>query len=331
MRITIWREIPTERVLQTHSHMRLISFLALGFVVACGGAGDTILDNDGGNTNDSASGGDTSSGGDSSTTDSTAPPFDPKSVTGLALWLKGDVGVTANGTQHVSVWADQSGNANNATETRDGLQPTLVAAGINGLPSIHFASAPCQTCSSGFQGNDLLIADSATLEWGTGDFLVEVVARYTNDAKSATHDAFGALYIAIYGPPNAATSGFGLYGNVFAEPGDLATSTAIESFVWGQPPATSSGSGYNNDAAHVFAIQRVGTALTVRVDGAATGTQNIASTDLGKNGGRLGGCENAQAQRLEGDIAEVIAVQGTLKGSDLAGIEGYLKSRYATP
>ncbi len=169
------------------------------------------------------------------------------------------------------------------------------------------------------------------MEWGTGDFVVEVVARYTNDPTSVTHDAFGALYISIYGPPDTATSGFGLYGNVFKEPGDLATSSAIESYVWGQPSVVSANPGYNNNSAHVFAIERVGTTLSVRIDGASAGQKTTGAVDLGKPGGRLGGCENAQAQRLEGDIAEAIAVKGTINSADLAGLEGYLRGRYATP
>ena len=323
--------------------------LGLGLVVlcACGGSDSSVgLDgggdgttsdvtnpNDGGPPSDS--GGDVNNQSDSSSDAGGGDAGDGGSfnvggVSGLALWLKSDTGVTAM-SGVVSEWADQSGNSNNASESRAGLQPTVLVSGINGLPTIHFASAACANCLGGFQGNDLLINDSPTLEWGTTDFLVEVVARYSNDPTSVSHDAFGALYISIYGPPNTATAGLGLYGNVFKEPNDLATSSAIEAYIWGQPAAISSGAGYNNDLPHVFAIQRVGTTLSVRIDAAAVGSQTIASADTGKTGGRLGGCENAQAQRLEGDISEVIAVKGTIAPSDLTGIEGYLKARYATP
>jgi hypothetical protein len=301
--------------------------------MACGGVGDDSLAISDAATDTTATDGatPTDAASDAPSSPDVISTFDPKSVTGLVLWLHADIGVTADNAQHVSAWADQSGNNNNATETRDGIEPTLVAAGINAHPTIHFASVASAASTSGFQGNDLSIADSATMEWGTSDFLVELVARYTNDPTSLTHDAFGALYIAIYGPPNASNAGLGLYGNVWSEPGDLATSSAIEAYVWGQPSATSSATGFNNDAAHVFAIQRVGTTLSVRIDGASAGSQTIASTDVGKTGGRLGGCENAQAQRLEGDISEVIAVKGVIAPSDLVGIESYLKNRYATP
>lgn len=306
-----------------------LAFLA----AACGGSdGGTILfapgdsgnpQNDGSNNGDANNGMDSGGNPDSSPGNDAAPPFNVKSVNGLALWLKGDVGVTADGAQLVSAWADQSGNNNNATESRVGLLPKALASGINSLPSIHFASVATQ-------GNDLLIADSPTLEWGTGDYLVEVVSRYTNDPTSVNGGGFAALYIAIYGPPETAMDGLGLYGNVPAL-SNKAKSTGVEAFIGGQPPAVSSGTGYNNNAQHVFGMQRVGTTLTVRLDGAVVGTQVVASVDIGKHGGRLGACENATAQRLEGDIGEVIAVKGVISAGDLAGIEGYLKARYATP
>lgn len=309
--------------------MRSLSWFVAG-LCACGGGTASIPDDGGGDgSSDVTTGLDGNNTYDAS---ADASSFNVGGVMGLALWLKADVGVTSN-AGIVSAWADQSGNNNNATETRVGLQPTLISPGITtALPSVHFASVPCSTngCVGG-QGNDLLIGDSPTLEWGTTDFLVEVVARYTNDPASVNHDAFGALYISIYGPPNTATTGLGLYGNVFMEPGDLATSSAMEAYVWNQPAAISSGTGYNNDMPHVFGMQRVGTTLSVRIDGASVGSQAIASVDTGKTGGRLGGCENATAQRLEGDIGEVIAVKGTVAAEDLAGVEGYLKARWGTP
>jgi hypothetical protein len=312
-------------------------------VCGCGGAGSTGLD-DGGKDGNVADSNPTDGNGNSDVnaneagTDANgadgadASTFNVKGVTGLALWLKGDTGVVVGGGGGITSWADQSGNGNNATPTAPEVAPTVLASGINTLPSIHFASTACGQCQPyPFVGNDLNIAASATMDWGTSDYLVEVVARYTNDPTSVHGDAFGAIFISIYGPPNNATSGIGLYGNVFKEPNDLATSSAIEAFINGQPAATSSGTGYNNDMPHVFAMQRAGTTLSVRIDGVSVGSSTVTSTNIGDNGGRMGGCENASAQRLEGDIAEVIAVQGTIAPSDLTNIEAYLQARYATP
>jgi hypothetical protein len=55
------------------------------------------------------------------------PPIPP--TTGLALWLKADVGLAADG----SSWLDQSGNSHDATAL-NGKAPTVVAGGLKGLP-----------------------------------------------------------------------------------------------------------------------------------------------------------------------------------------------------
>jgi hypothetical protein len=41
-------------------------------------------------------------------------PFSPLDIDGCGLWLRSDVGVTKNESDQVLVWADQSGNGNNA-------------------------------------------------------------------------------------------------------------------------------------------------------------------------------------------------------------------------
>jgi hypothetical protein len=47
---------------------------------------------------------------------SSATPFSPSDLDSLVLWLKADAGVTKDGSNYVSSWADQSGNGNNATQ-----------------------------------------------------------------------------------------------------------------------------------------------------------------------------------------------------------------------
>lgn len=62
--------------------------------------------------------------------------FTPRTLPGLNLWLRGDLGITLNGST-VSAWADQSGNAANASQGTAGNQPTYFASGgANNLPYI---------------------------------------------------------------------------------------------------------------------------------------------------------------------------------------------------
>ena len=58
-------------------------------------------------------------------------------TTGLALWLKADSGVTADGSGNVTAWADQTGN-NVLTQTSGGNEPLLVTNDINGAPALRF-------------------------------------------------------------------------------------------------------------------------------------------------------------------------------------------------
>lgn len=57
---------------------------------------------------------------------------------GLQLWLKVDAGVTKDGDGLVSVWADQSGHANDATQSVASSQPLFVTNAFNGQPAIRF-------------------------------------------------------------------------------------------------------------------------------------------------------------------------------------------------
>jgi hypothetical protein len=59
-----------------------------------------------------------------------------------AVWLRADLGITiATG---VSVWADQSGNSNNATQGTTGDQPAYNASdpAYNGQPTVQFNGSP---------------------------------------------------------------------------------------------------------------------------------------------------------------------------------------------
>jgi len=63
------------------------------------------------------------------------------SIPGLVFWLRADAGITQSGGV-VSVWADQSTNANNAIQATSASRPTYIAAGLNGNPVIRFTGAP---------------------------------------------------------------------------------------------------------------------------------------------------------------------------------------------
>ncbi|NUM34581.1 MAG: hypothetical protein HUU50_08560 [Candidatus Brocadiae bacterium] len=68
----------------------------------------------------------------------------------LQLWLKADAGVTTSGG-YVSTWADQSGNARNASQSDTSKRPVLVSNAINGLSAIRFDGSNDGLLTSAFQ------------------------------------------------------------------------------------------------------------------------------------------------------------------------------------
>ena len=74
--------------------------------------------------------------------------------TNIQVWLRGDVGITQSNSV-VSTWNDQSGNANNATQTTTASRPAYVADGLNGNPVLQFDGTDDQISGSGFYGQDM--------------------------------------------------------------------------------------------------------------------------------------------------------------------------------
>lgn len=62
----------------------------------------------------------------------------PTDIGGCVLWLRSDLGVTKDGSSLVSLWADQSGNGNDAAQATAIRRPIWTANQLNGQPGIMF-------------------------------------------------------------------------------------------------------------------------------------------------------------------------------------------------
>jgi len=268
-------------------------------------------------------------------------------LTGLALWLDAAKGITLHGSNYVRFWADQSGNHNDGIsgEPHPVEEPTLIASSINSLPALHFdpgtytgdggvgPNCDGENCGA---GNNIMINDSPSLQWGTDDFLVEVVGRYSNsDPESPEYTYAGTFFF------RSATNGPWLRGNAFP----TSPSTGLSALLSSKEghdlnELVTAKTGYNDGKARLMAMQRVGSVLSIRVNGQMTDTKTFSSvldvTGPLVDGGDAGdgilvtiGAAYSDVSRLDGDIAEVIAVRGTISATDLGGIEGYLMSKYA--
>jgi hypothetical protein len=231
----------------------------------------------------------------------------------LVVWLDAARGVTGS---PVTRWADQSGAGNDATQTVSGRQPALTASGINGLPSITFDGAT----------TFLQIADSATTRWGTGDFALFVVMRgapnvatnamlYNKSELPSPYSGINLLLSATRGSVSAKAS-IQLDADFYA--------TSLDDFDDADP--------------HVLGGRLVaagaGALLEMRADGArqgmlsVTGAINIDApgqpTIIGHNGYNPA----SGFQAYKGDIAEIVAVKGTVSDAELASLEAYLTDKY---
>lgn len=65
----------------------------------------------------------------------------PTDLAGCVLWLDAATGVTADGSNKVSQWSDQSGAGNHVTQGNASLAPTVLSSVLNGRPGIQFVNA----------------------------------------------------------------------------------------------------------------------------------------------------------------------------------------------
>jgi hypothetical protein len=241
--------------------------------------------------------------------------FTPAAFGGrLVVWLDAARGIS--GTP-VASWTDQSGAGNNATQAMAPSQPALTASGINGLPAVTFDGVL----------TFLQIADSPTTRFGTGDFALMVVAR------GAPNVATNAM---LYNKSEAAApyAGINLFLNV-----TRGAATAKASLQLDADFHATTRDDFGDANPHLFGGRLVTSGasalLEVRVDGERQGMLSLTggavnldapvrATIIGHNGyNALSGF-----QAFKGDIAEVVAVKGTISDAELASLEAYLMGKY---
>ncbi len=250
---------------------------------------------------------------------------------GLVLWLDSTTGLIPTEDAGADAgtylfWADQSGNGNNATSVG---ASTVVDAALGGMPVVRFNGS----------SDYLIVADSPSLEFGTGDFLIAEVAQHTTPTDAGVGYGFlfskqDEVHAPYLGPALIANTG-------------LLTSGIQAQVASGTGSVFSGLTGYNNGTPfyvtmHRFAVTSDAGAeaaalatLNLRIGGAdagaATGAgyaDNVSAGDGGAGSWPLYIGGNNQKQDVRGDIAEVIAIKGSIADADLASLEAYLKAKY---
>lgn len=321
----------------------LLGFFALG-LCSCGATTETT---DGGVDSGAAdtattdtgvamdTGTDTGVMDDTGVTDTGAdvkPPWTPKSLNGIVVWLDGSdhndsSKVTLDMGGRVAKWKDLSSSNNDATPYPQASPRIRMGVFSNGKDALQFAD------NNGTNPGLVQITDKQSLEWGMGDFFVAMVMRsFNTPAGQDEYGGYAVLWNKSKGPwpyyghgmtANVPTGGNQpyLFGGV-KSPADL-----------NPPPGAVSTQVINDGTFHRIAMRRTsGTTMTVWVDGQSTVKMSIdnvssdaAGADLNIGGYHGNVLVNAP---LKGDIAEIVAVKGAITDPDVATLDGYFKTKY---
>jgi len=234
----------------------------------------------------------------------TPPPVIPP-LPVLTTWFKADAFIGLTNNAPVSLWADASGNGDNATQVTGSRMPLYVTNAMHGLPVVRFNSA-----------NQSYLAFPRTV---SGDFTIICVFQ------SAQGSGSGTLYYQGAGLVNGEVSGVvNDFGSCLFANGSICAGT-------GNPDvAVTSGTGFNNGQPHIFTFTRkrsTGT-IVLYVDGAPVGTNSGSTASLTAPSQLVLGVQQTLNNYLTGDIAEVKIYNAALSDADRVADESSLQCKY---
>jgi hypothetical protein len=226
-----------------------------------------------------------------------AASWAPSSLPGLALWLN-DTGIVADpgDPSQVLHWLDQSGNGNDAT----GMCANSCPASLPSLDPEIAHGHDAVTCGAlSGNGTSLTILGSPSLQLGTGDWAIALVYKPDPGTGEITMwDQSGVLSW-------------------------LQTDPATTSVHDGT--AVVSGALTANHFQYLLAFDR-GSSLSLL----SSTVSEMTGSAPGDISGNVTLCGNPNAFQYA-ELAEVVAVKGTLGDSDIASLVLYLKTKFALP
>lgn len=234
--------------------------------------------------------------------------FVPSDVSGLALWLKADTLVLADGAA-VSSWADQSGNGRNAAQATGTKQPLYKVNIINGKPVLRFDSTDdCLTIPavdfSSTAGLSLFVV-TATIPSATDRIIFET------SANSSTSDGAILLYRQTDNKVQANLHGSGVNNNTFITTATITSAATVISAVYDRALSTNE--------------------TTAWLNGATAGTRPNNADTTGNHGNfaiNIGARNNGASVPFGGDIAEIILYNSALSAVNRLFVERYLGAKY---
>ncbi len=222
---------------------------------------------------------------------------------GLLLWLKADAGLTQDSNHALSLWADQSGNENDAVQATASQQPLVVTNAIGGQAAIRFdGTSSFLQLPAGFsdftQGFTAFVITqpASTAPWqrffdiGNGAGSDNLLLARNSSSNDLIYDAFngGGLATSLDGPGILALNACQLLEVVHGPNGTVTM--------------------YKNGAQVA--------------QGGASPINNITRTS------GLIGKSNWNDSMFQGDIAEVVLFDEALTDADRQVWESYLNGKY---
>ena len=217
---------------------------------------------------------------------------------GIRFWLQADKGITKDGSNHITLWSDQSGNGFDVqSESALSSQPLWIAnATANNMPAVRFTGANHTVLST---------ANAVNILQGANNYTLFIVVK-----PGGTQ----ATYADIIDYNHANCRNFvvqqnGSSLNQYAYPLQQLDSSKFQVLTF----------GYEFAAARFFSA----------VNGANwLSSVNCTQTYLEPSRFSVGGNLNFSSRVFNGDIAEIIVYNQALTLTEEAAVENTLKTRY---
>lgn len=217
--------------------------------------------------------------------------FLPTDLPNLEAWVRSDLGVTKDGSDFVSNWADQSGNGRDFTEATN--KPLWVDSLINGEAAIRFDGS-----------NDLLTASSWSQALPVQVFIV------LNQKTWVSEDG-------IWG--GTATSGQRLFQ--FSSSPDIRANSGVAS--------TGTASLATGTFGLVYSYHNSSTENWIALNDGVE-TANVANIGTTAPGGfRLGIGYGGAAGQANIEVAEFMVFSAEVTGAGLTALKDYINARYS--
>lgn len=237
----------------------------------------------------------------------------------LSVWLKSDTGVTtvtSSPYETVSLWADQSGNSNDAIQATPAARPiqlaTTASGSINNFPGIDFLY-------DGSTNNYLDIATASTIDMNSSG--VSIFVMINPDVTSGTGTIADKTSSAA--PP--VTSYQLVVGSGSTDGLEFTGASTVQSSASILTTSNYQIAGVISNIASAAIAETYG----FWVNGTQQGNLTIGLGADNTNPLRIG-ASMAGTNGLNGKIVEIIVIKGELSIGNRQKVEGYLAHRYNT-